>query len=202
MKKLLMLGAILALGATMAYGAENKEITTDVKVIAEIVNESFVITDLDGNPIILDFGKIPGNAYTLDKRIKEVSEGYKITYVGPNGDATNFSGKGITMTLKDTDQNSSYTEANGSITKVAQVIMRRQISSGDNGNDATGKETKITSNIFLDKYDGKLNSLENPGDIAYVGQIGGYIKGTDLGSSAPASGDYEGFALLTVTVAD
>ncbi len=201
MKKLLMLGAILALGTTMAYGAP-EEATADVKVIAEIVSDNFMITDLDGDEIVLDFGKISGVAYQMgDSTVREVSEGYKITYVGANiGESSKYNNAAITMTLEDTDEIGVSGNKPADGTNVStKVLMRRQVTAGDIGNDGNDM---ITSNIFLSEYSGNLKATEtlNSGDTVYVGQIGGYIKGNDLGNTAPASGDYEGFALLTVTV--
>ena len=189
----------------MAYGAETA--TADVKVIAEIVNENFMITDLDGDEIVLDFGKISGVAYQMgDSTVREVSEGYKITYIGTDIASSNsYSNKAITMTLKDTDEIgvSGNNPADGTVGKKStKVLMRRQVTTGDEGDN--GNDT-ITSNIFLSEYSGNLKTADalNSGDTVYVGQIGGFIKGSDLGSTAaPADGDYQGFALLTVTVAE
>lgn len=202
MKKLLMLGAILALGTTMAYGAETA--TADVKVIAEIVNENFMITDLDGDEIVLDFGKISGVAYQMgNSTVREVSEGYKITYIGADIESSNsYSNKAITMTLKDTDEIGIDNNKPADGTNVStKVLMRRQVTTGDEGDN--GNDT-ITSNIFLSEYSGNFKTANalNSGDTVYVGQIGGFIKGSDLGNTAPADGDYQGFALLTVTVAE
>ena len=203
MKKLLMIGAILAIGTTMAYGETTENVTTDVKVIAEIVNENFVITDLDGNPIVLDFGKISGNSYGADATnpIREVSKGYKMTYVGADSGVSKYQGKNITMTLTDTDSIgvAGNNPADGTAYNSTKVLMRRQVTAGDTGND--GNDT-ITSNIFLSEYKATLATVAKPNDVAYIGQIGGYMTASDLGTdAAPASGEYLGTAELKVTIA-
>ena len=58
MKKLLFVTALLAMG-TMAMGAapvQNDTTTADVEVRAEIVDDSLVITDIYGKPLLLNFG--------------------------------------------------------------------------------------------------------------------------------------------------
>lgn len=60
MKKLLLVGALLALGVT-AFGANpeaGKKTTANVEVRAEITDDFFVISDIYGKPIVVDFGKI------------------------------------------------------------------------------------------------------------------------------------------------
>lgn len=63
MKKLLLVGALLALGATV-FGANPTAGTaegvakTNVEVKAEITDDFFIISDLYGKPIVVDFGKI------------------------------------------------------------------------------------------------------------------------------------------------
>jgi hypothetical protein len=202
MKKLLMLGAILALGTTMAYGEGETtgKATADVKVIAEIVDDSFIITDLDGKDIVLDFQRIPAKAYEMDTaRVKEVSEGFKITYTGA-GNFSSGSGNGVNLTfsLKGVDEAGDSTAASTGTPTV--VTMRRQVTSGDKGGE--GNDI-IKSNIFLGEYSAKIagnTTVGQNGKAFYVGQIGGYITGSDLGEAAPAVGHYEGHAELKVTV--
>ncbi|MDO4589179.1 MAG: hypothetical protein Q4B33_04895, partial [Fusobacterium sp.] len=63
MKKLLMLGAILVLGATaFAKGGlvqpnDENVAEANVTVKAQLVAENLVISDLEGNPLVLDFEK-------------------------------------------------------------------------------------------------------------------------------------------------
>ena len=201
MKKLLMLGAILALVTTMAYGAGTEgEATADVKVIAEIVNDSFIITDLDGKDIVLDFQRIPAKAYEMDAaRVKEVSEGFKITYTGTGNFSSGENGVNLTFSLKGVDEAGDSTAASTGTPTV--VTMRRQVTFGDKVGEGNNI---IKSNIFLGEYSAKIETgatVGQDGKAFYVGQIGGYITGDDLGESAPAVGHYEGHAELKVTVA-
>lgn len=56
MKKLLTASLLVAMGA-MAMGADQKA-ASNVKVTAQVVADNLVISDLNGRPIVLDFGKI------------------------------------------------------------------------------------------------------------------------------------------------
>ena len=84
MKKLLMLGAILVLGAT-AFAADanvdesmnENEATVTVK--AKLVAENLVISDLEGNPIVLDFGRV---SKLRNSGTSETRTGYMVRYVG------------------------------------------------------------------------------------------------------------------------
>lgn len=63
MKKLLLVGALLALGATAfgenpTAGSAEGVAKANVEVKAEITDDFFVISDLYGKPIVVDFGKI------------------------------------------------------------------------------------------------------------------------------------------------
>lgn len=63
MKKLLLVGALLALGAT-AFGVQEgrpesgNKTSVNVEVRAEITDDFFVISDIYGKPIVVDFGRI------------------------------------------------------------------------------------------------------------------------------------------------
>lgn len=79
MKKLLFVTALLTMG-TMAMGAGENLATDDktsaeVKVRAEIVNDKFTITDIYGQPLILDFHKVMKS----DKTDVTTSVRYKVT---------------------------------------------------------------------------------------------------------------------------
>lgn len=198
MKKLLMIGAILALGTTMAYGA-GKTATADVKVIAKIVDESFIISDLDGKDIVLDFQKIPAEAHELGEGIvKEISEGFMIKYTGTSSLTPNSSGPNLTFELKGIDKAGDSSNAMDGTPTV--VTMRRQITTGDDGGE--GNDI-IKSNLFLGEYSATISGEINNQKPFYVGQIGAFIKGKDLkqnGTDAPAVGNYEGYAELKVTL--
>lgn len=154
MKKLLMIGAILALGTTMAYGATTKgddgKASADVKVIADIVAENLVITDLNGEEIILDFGKV---SQLQRSGVSNAHEGYKVTYLGDN-----ISNGKLKMELKGQD-------VSGNDGGAKEVMMKYQ------GSVAAGeKPDKFTSVVALAEYEATM-----PTDKVYVGMINGTI---------------------------
>lgn len=164
MKKLLMMGAILALGTTMAYGdAQDETVATDVKVRAQIVAENLVITDLDGNPIELDFGKVS----QLQKTgYSKAYEGYKVTYVG---DTNGLNNPKLTMKLQ--GQDVSGDAENGA----KNVMMKYQ-----GKLELDQKADKFTSIVALDEYEAALPQLPetagtDAGKYVYVGSINGTI---------------------------
>lgn len=69
MKKLLLLSSLLALGAT-TFAA-----SAPVKIQAEITADNLIISDINGRPILLDFGKISNAATTASNAQVE----YKVT---------------------------------------------------------------------------------------------------------------------------
>lgn len=78
MKKLLLLTGILSLTA-VAFGANpdsGTEASSNVEVRAEVVDDSLVISDIYGKPLLLDFGKIQKSA-TAPTVVAEVD--YKVT---------------------------------------------------------------------------------------------------------------------------
>ena len=92
MKKLLFVTALLAMG-TMAMGAPanleaNKDkASAEVKVRAEIVDDKFTITDIYGQPLVLDFHKVMREADTD----VTTSVRYKVTTKDPfNGVSAKF----------------------------------------------------------------------------------------------------------------
>lgn len=191
MKKLLMLGAILALGTTMAYGTDfsgDEKASGNVKVIAQITGDTFMITDLDGKDIVLDFGRVPS---TLgDTVMKEAEEAYKITYVGST--AVTPSNKKLSFSI-------------GEINKAGetQEVTLEHL----DGNDSADPDT-IKAHVYLDSYEKTLAGEEiEQGDIIHTGVVRGYMKGTDLknegnsgAGNTPATGHYQGGTTLTVTI--
>lgn len=71
MKKLLLLGSIMIVGAT----AFAESVSAPVKIRAEIVADNLIISDINGRPILLDFGKISNVKETASNAEVE----YKIT---------------------------------------------------------------------------------------------------------------------------
>ena len=92
MKKLLFVSALLALGS-VAFGAgevqppkQGDTTTAEVEVRAEIVNDTISITDIYGQPLVLDFGRIQKNKSTGKVWTAEVE--YKVTAITQVKDAT------------------------------------------------------------------------------------------------------------------
>ena len=86
MKKLLFVTALLAMG-TMAMGAnptQNAESKAEVLVKAQIVDDFFKITDIDGNPLVLDFKRVPKADYSQGKLEEpKATVEYKVTATEP-----------------------------------------------------------------------------------------------------------------------
>ena len=98
MKKLLFVTALLAMG-TVVMGAnaigDGTKSDANVEVRAIIADESLAITDIDGGPIVLDFGTIQKS----DTQLRTATEPYKVRAVGAiDGDYN------ITMKLGEKDQ--------------------------------------------------------------------------------------------------
>lgn len=192
MKKLLMIGAILAIGTTIAYG-EPAEGSTDVKVRAEITDDTLTITDLNGNPIILDFGKISNKS----TGVHNAEVGYKITW--GEGVATGLSSNELTMELGGQDTEGKLGEA-----KKVRIYY--------NGNQTAGaKESSFNTVVGLDKYSFELGAT--PTATEYTGKVLGTIDTKDVNTlagvvegskidkfSSLKTGKYEGNTTLTVTL--
>lgn len=198
MKKLLMLGAILVLGAT-AFAKDSKidgdanVAEANVTVKAKLVAKNLVITDLQGNPLVLDFETV---SKTQESGTKEVEEGFLVKYVGV--DALNEN-NGLTMELK--GENGFVKEAVPvRLTSLSQV--------------AGSKADSFKVNVGLDSYKGKLP--KSPEDGRDYSEYKGSIFGTlDFAAAAPrkagattakladlTSGDYQGQTVLKVTLAN
>lgn len=187
MKKLLMMGAILALGTTMAYGKVevNTKNSADVTVKAEIVSNGIIISDLDNGPIVLDFKKVSNQ---LTSGTSNTNEWYKVTLIGGAGDNVNK----IKMTL---DGETAATD----------VLLKHS-----NAETADTNYGKVVAKVGLDKYEASIYSVDFdvvPGteNIEYRGNITGtLVHGDQVGTqvtTATATGQYEGYATLTVQTA-
>lgn len=175
MRKLLMATAILALGV-VAYG-ENKTASAPVRVRAEIVSGDITISDIDGRPILLDFGKI-AQSRTSDAN---AFVDYKIEY---SGTYSEVQGKAITLVLG--DSTAATTSDNVTLTNLDASL--------------TGKNT-MTANLKLDKYSATAPSTEPTDDVIHTGRINGTLKASEWASSSADAGVYEGQTQLTVTIA-
>ena len=198
MKKLLMLGAILVLGATAFAKETTKELENQseakVTVKAKLVAENLVISDLEGNPIVLDFGKV---SKLRDKGTSEAKTGYMVRYVG---DATKL--EAADNTLKMELKGKEGYEANA-----VKVVLA----------EASQEDKKVADSfevtVGLNSYTGVMPLKAEKGhDYAeYTGMVFGTLdhaaanplkegKGGPTTLAALDSGDYIGFANLKVTI--
>lgn len=199
MKKLLMIGAILAMGA-MAYGADAKvdenanvnEATVTVK--AKLVAENLVISDLEGNPIVLDFGRV---SKTRASGTSEAKTGYMVRYVGEKK-LTAETNNTLRMYLDNKQEAvpvlmSSVSQASGEIADTFEVSVGLDTYSGVMPVDrAAGHDYPEFTGVILGtlnhdrKYCKPTNNGKNEG-----------IELKDL-----VSGDYLGTTTLKVTLND
>lgn len=192
MKKLLMLGAILVLGATaFAKGArveDPNQSEANVTVKAQLVAENLVISDLEGNPLVLDFKKINVNQ---DTGIRQAEEGLLVRYVGQ--DKLN-AGNSLKMELKGD---------NGFVNKAVGVTLSALAK-------VEGKEADTFDvNVGLDSYTGKLTEGTGYDTATYEGMVRGTLDFTKANPTSDgksvkfntlAHGDYEGHTVLKVTL--
>lgn len=172
MKKILMATAILALGV-VAYGVD-KTASAPVRVRAEIVTGDLTISDIDGRPILLDFGKIASSRTSDANAFVD----YKIEYSGTYTDVSN---KGITLELGTSTSESTPDS----------VTLTNIDSSLTNNNTMKAK-------LKLDKYSATTPATEPTDDVIHTGRINGTLKATEW--SSKSAGVYEGQTELKVTV--
>lgn len=131
MKKLLFVTALLAMG-TMAMGkapASKDKAKADVEVKAEIVDDSLVITDIYGAPLLLDFGKIQKGSKEVRTKVLE----YKVS-------ATEAPNANLTLNLK----------LAGATQKQEITLTHKDQSLPDNNT--------IKAYVSLDSYTGAMES--------------------------------------------
>ena len=172
MKKLLLVGALLALGAT-AFGANPTAGTAEgvatakVDVKAEITDDFFVISDIYGKPIIVDFGKIQKEK--KDSAVTFVD--YKVTAKeAAVGDAIKFD---ITLGGKGKDE-------------VTPVTISTNLADKTNGS--------MTATLGLSSYEGQIDVAKKE----YRGRITGTISQDEF-STKPV-GIYTGATEIKIVV--
>lgn len=180
MKKLLFVTALLAMG-TMAMGANpgsGEESKAEVLVKAQIVDDFFKITDIDGNPLVLDFKELPKMDYSTN--IAKASVEYKVTAKEAIAEP------GVTLNMSLTSfENPQSKEA------VSTVDIINENVTTATGNVAN--EDKIQVNLGLDKATKTMAKDET----VVVGKITGVIN-SNLSSNH--TGDYSGKVFLVATV--
>lgn len=151
MKKLLFVTALLAMG-TMAMGANltanDDKASAEVKVRAEIVEDKFTITDIYGQPLVLDFHKVMKEANTD----VTTSVRYKVTTKDP------FDGKSAKFTMAIAGD------------KTADGVGKKVTIT--NTNPANTKDNTLPVILGLDNEEKYL--LEN--ETEFQGEIFGNIK--------------------------
>lgn len=179
MKKLLMLGAILVLGATAMAENVTEKASTDVKLQAEVVAKNLEITGLDGKDILLDFGTINKKNESDKSRIARAE--YKVTYIG---EATMTDTK-LNVILGDKTPSLKHTTNSTANPLVANLTME------DNYGTVWNEEGKGLkgSDISLDDVKGK-------GEV-YRGRIIGQLSNIDGNTM---EGFYEGNTYINVTL--
>ena len=173
MKKLLFVTALLAMG-TMTMGAmdlsEKDSTEADVTVIAEIVEDSLVITDIYGKPLVLDFGKIQKGAEVNGTKLWTAEVEYKITAKD-------------TMTADETIDVKLGGTTSG--TEVAEVILK-PINNTNAGNILTAK-------LSLDEASKTMKAGKDEVRGVILGSIDESLKDK-------AEGVYKNTTILTATV--
>lgn len=173
MKKILMATAILALGV-VAYGVD-KTASAPVRVRAEIVTGDLTISDIDGRPILLDFGKIASSRTSNANAFVD----YKIEYSGTYTDVSN---KDITLELG--TSTSESTPDSVTLTNIDSSL--------------TSNNNTMTAKLKLDKYSATTPATKPTDAVIHTGRINGTLKSTEW--SSKSAGVYEGQTELKVTV--
>ncbi|MDO4589180.1 MAG: hypothetical protein Q4B33_04900, partial [Fusobacterium sp.] len=149
---------------------------------------NLVISDLEGNPLVLDFEKVNKR----ETGIRETSEGLLVKYVGEK-DLTN---NGITMELKGD---------NGFVDSAVPVTLSAL-------SQAEGKKADTFEAVVgLDSYAAKLEKGTTYDTEVYQGRINGTLDcantaatangATKTGLAELSTGDYQGQTVLKVTLA-
>lgn len=172
MKKILMATAILALGV-VAYGVD-KTASAPVRVRAEIVTGDLTISDIDGRPILLDFGKIASSRTSDANTFVD----YKIECSGTYDD---IKSKAVTLVLGGSSSSAAADD----------VILTNLDASLIENNTMKAK-------LKLDKYSATTPATEPADDVIHTGRINGTLKASEWESKS--AGVYEGQTQLTVTV--
>lgn len=152
MKKLLFVTALLALG-TMAFGEnppQGTKAAATVEVKAKIVDGNFIISDIDGKPIVIDFGEL----YADQAQSAVAYVDYKVTSkVAAATDPIKFD---ITL--------------GGKADAPTEVTISTD--------RATGQEatSSMKANLTLSEYKGEMAV----GTKEYIGRIDGTIASDEL----------------------
>lgn len=180
MKKLLMLGAILVLGATV-MGGVIEETTAPVYLQAEIVEENLIVSGIDGRDILLDFGQINKNTQANTGRGAEAE--FKVEYVGANKVSTNT----LDIVLQKREVPMTHTTVSTANPMTATLAMSDRLGTSFIPNGEKGLKAEGIS----------IADIETKGEI-YRGRITGILPAADI--QGATVGFYEGQTQLTVTL--
>ena len=172
MKKLLFVTALLAMG-TMAMGAapaKGDKASANVEVRARIVDDNFIISDIYGKEIVLNFGDL----FSSQKKSAVTYVDYKVTAK----DAAGEPGIGFDITLG----------GKNAATDPTEVVI-----STDNDVNAA-KTDSMKANLVLSEYVGRIEKAKTE----YRGRINGTISVKELENKSV--GVYTGNTKLEITV--
>lgn len=148
MKKLLFVTALLAMG-TMAMGANPTQIAeskAEVLVKAQIVDDFFKITDIDGNPLVLDFKELPKMNYT--NNIAKASVEYKVT---AKEAIANSAVEAVELAMSLTSFENPESKDG-----VSKVILKNEDSTAAQQDPIENDPNRIEANLGLDKATKKM----------------------------------------------
>lgn len=151
MKKLLLVGALLALGATAfaVNPAKDTQTTANVEVRAEITDDFFIISDIYGKPIVVDFGRL----FADQKQSAVTFVDYKVT--AKEAAETNDIAFDITLGEKKNEP--------------TEVVI-------ETDKDPKNDKGRMKSFVSLSEYAGEIKVGENE----YRGRINGTISVDEL----------------------
>lgn len=180
MKKLLMMGAILVLGATvMGANPVSETNTAPVYLQAEITADNLIISGIDGRDILLDFGRISKN--TMENTGRGAEAEFKVEYVGTKKSTDNQ----LSIILQDNQVPMSHTTVSAAEKMTATLAMSDRL--GTAFAEQAGKIAGIAD----------INDIDKKGEV-YRGKITGTLPATDIRKAT--EGMYEGATQLTVTL--
>lgn len=151
MKKLLFVTALLALG-TMAFGVNPTEgkASANVEVKAKIVDGNFIISDIDGRPIVVNFGEL----YADQTQSGVASVEYKVTSkVAAETNPIKFD-----------------------ITLGGKADAPTEVTISTNREQGAVASDSMKANLTLSEYKGEIA----PKAKEYIGRIDGTISSTEL----------------------
>ncbi len=180
MKKLLFVTALLAMG-TMAMGqnpSQGEKSKAEVLVKAQIVDDFFKITDINGNPLVLDFGRVPKADYSkgIIEEPKATVE-YKVT-------ATEVVDPELKLTMSLT----SYEHPDDETATNTVIISKDGVATGD-----LTENERIEVKLSLDNTEKVMKAQQSK----VVGKLNGAIKAN---LSSTTEGAYSGKVFLVATV--